>query len=83
MLFSGFSAPESTTLYPFISRKRTILGHKSGDFPVTEKVASEIVSLPMFPNLSAAQQTRVVRAILRFISERCEQTVLSGSSRTA
>ncbi len=58
-------------------------GYKSGDFPVTEKVASEIVSLPMFPNLSAAQQTRVVRAILRFISERCEQTVLSGSSRTA
>jgi len=58
-------------------------GYKSGDFPVTEKVASEIVSLPMFPNLSAEQQTRVVRAILRFISESCEQTVLSASSRTA
>ena len=58
-------------------------GYKSGDFPVTEKVASEIVSLPMFPNLSAEQQTRVVRAILRFISESREQTVLSASSRTA
>jgi len=58
-------------------------GYKSGDFPVTEKVASEIVSLPMFPNLSAEQQTRVVRAILRFIYESCEQTVLSASSRTA
>ncbi len=58
-------------------------GYKPGDFPVTEKVASEIVSLPMFPNLSAEQQTRVVSAILRFVSESCEQTVLSGSPRTA
>ena len=58
-------------------------GYKRGDFPVTEKVASEIVSLPMFPNLSAEQQTRVVSAILRFVSESCEQTVLSGSPRTA
>ena len=50
---------------------------------MAEKVAPEIVSLPMFPDLSADQQTRVVSAILRFVSESCEQTVLSGSPRTA
>ena len=27
------------------------LGYKEGDFPVSESVAAEIVSLPMFPNL--------------------------------
>jgi len=36
------------------------LGYKEGDFPVTERVAKEIVSLPMFPQLSEDQQTRVV-----------------------
>ena len=29
------------------------LKYKQGDFPVTEKVAAEIVSLPMFPQLTA------------------------------
>ena len=41
------------------------LGYKAGDFPVTEKVAKEIVSLPMFPNLTAEQQGRVVEEVLR------------------
>lgn len=39
------------------------LGYKTGDFPVTEKVAPEIVSLPMFPNLTAEQQAEVVKAV--------------------
>ena len=39
------------------------LGYKSGDFPVTERVAREIVSLPMFPQLSHTQQEEVVRAV--------------------
>jgi dTDP-4-amino-4,6-dideoxygalactose transaminase len=57
------------------------LAYKVGDFPVTEKVASEIFSLPMFPNLSAEQQDRVVKAILSFVYERGERNVLSVSSR--
>jgi dTDP-4-amino-4,6-dideoxygalactose transaminase len=42
------------------------LRYKEGDFPVCEKIASEIVSLPMFPHLSAAQQANVVNGITRF-----------------
>jgi dTDP-4-amino-4,6-dideoxygalactose transaminase len=42
------------------------LGYKAGDFPVTEKVASQIVSLPMFPNLTAEQQGRVAEEMVRF-----------------
>jgi len=41
-------------------------GFKMGDFPITEKVASEILSLPMFPELTADQITYVVETILQF-----------------
>jgi dTDP-4-amino-4,6-dideoxygalactose transaminase len=41
------------------------LNYRQGDFPVSEKVSSEIVSLPMFPTLRAEQQGRVVSEILR------------------
>jgi dTDP-4-amino-4,6-dideoxygalactose transaminase len=36
------------------------LGYGEGDFPVTERIAKEIVSLPMFPQLTAADQKCVV-----------------------
>jgi dTDP-4-amino-4,6-dideoxygalactose transaminase len=41
-------------------------GLKNGDFPVTEKIALEIVSLPMFPQLQPAAQSRVVQTIQEF-----------------
>jgi len=43
------------------------LGYKTGDFPVTEKIAPEIVSLPMFPQLRREQQARVVDKVLEFV----------------
>lgn len=43
------------------------LNYKTGDFPVTEKVAKQIVSLPMFPNLTADQQGRVAAEVARFL----------------
>jgi dTDP-4-amino-4,6-dideoxygalactose transaminase len=44
------------------------LGYKQGDFPVTECVASEIVSLPMFPQLRADQLELVARKVLDFVN---------------
>ena len=41
-------------------------GFKNGDFPVTEKVALEILSLPMYPQLQAEAQSRVVQKIQEF-----------------
>lgn len=43
------------------------LNYKPGDFPIAERVASEIVSLPMFPHLTAIQQQRVVAEIVAFV----------------
>jgi dTDP-4-amino-4,6-dideoxygalactose transaminase len=43
-------------------------GYKNGDFPVAEQVASECLSLPMFPHLTAEQQGRVVQTVLEAVS---------------
>jgi dTDP-4-amino-4,6-dideoxygalactose transaminase len=50
------------------------LGCKTGDFPVTERVAREIVSLPMFPQLSHAQQDEVVAAVKEFVGAKIAVT---------
>lgn len=42
------------------------MGFKPGDFPVTEKVTAQILSLPMFPGLTAEQQKRVADEIALF-----------------
>jgi dTDP-4-amino-4,6-dideoxygalactose transaminase len=46
------------------------LGYRRGDFPVAEKVAEEIVSLPMFPGLKAEQQEWVVSQVIAFVSQK-------------
>ena len=38
------------------------LGYKRGDFPVAEQLAEEILSLPMYPQLTCEQQDRVAEA---------------------
>ena len=42
------------------------LNYRRGDFPVSERVAGEIVSLPMYPQLTTEQQVQVVREVLYF-----------------
>ena len=42
------------------------LHYQPGDFPVAERVAGEIVSLPMYPQLATDEQARVVEEILNF-----------------
>jgi dTDP-4-amino-4,6-dideoxygalactose transaminase len=44
------------------------LGHKQGDFPVTERHASEIISLPMFPELTEEQIHYVVDCVREIVS---------------
>jgi dTDP-4-amino-4,6-dideoxygalactose transaminase len=44
------------------------LGYVEGDFRITEKVASEILSLPMFPQLTAEQIEYIAERIKSFYS---------------
>lgn len=39
------------------------LGYRAGDFPAAERAADEILSLPMYPHLTEAQQQRVAEAL--------------------
>ena len=39
------------------------LGHRAGDFPAAEAAAAEVLSLPLFPGITAAQQERVADAL--------------------
>lgn len=43
------------------------LGYKISDFPVTEAVAEQIVSLPMYPQLRSEEQERVVNELKNFL----------------
>lgn len=61
---AGIHYPSSVHLLPAYSD----LGYKVGDFPISERVASQEVSLPMFPELTNEQVWEVSRAVLEFQS---------------
>ena len=42
------------------------LGHKEGDFPESERAAKETIAIPIYPELTPAQQAEVVDAIASF-----------------
>ena len=54
------------------------LGYKEGDFAVCERVAAEIVSLPMYPQLRPEQQQRVAKAISQFVESTLPSAALAS-----
>jgi dTDP-4-amino-4,6-dideoxygalactose transaminase len=59
----------STVYYPVPLHLQPLyasLGHKSGDFPESERAAQEALSLPIYPELKTEQIARVVSAITEF-----------------
>jgi dTDP-4-amino-4,6-dideoxygalactose transaminase len=63
---SGIHYPHPLHLLPAFRE----LGHREGDFPVAERLAREIVSLPMSPELTEEQQQRVADAVESFAGGR-------------
>ncbi|MHA1382086.1 MAG: DegT/DnrJ/EryC1/StrS family aminotransferase, partial [Candidatus Helarchaeota archaeon] len=45
------------------------LGYKKGDFPVAEKLAGEILSLPMYPELLEEQIEYICKKIKDFYNK--------------
>ena len=45
------------------------LGHKEGDFPVSEKLAHEVLALPVFPGLKAEEQEALVEKTAAFFKK--------------
>lgn len=57
---TGIHYPTPVHLLPAFSE----LGYKAGDFPHAERAANEVLSLPMFPELTEAQCEEVARAVV-------------------
>lgn len=58
---------ESGLHYPVplhLQQAYAALGHKRGDFPVSERLAGRILSLPMFPDMTDEQVERVASVVL-------------------
>jgi dTDP-4-amino-4,6-dideoxygalactose transaminase len=51
-----------------LQRAYSRMGHQRGDFPVSERTADRLLSLPMFPELTPAQIEHVVTCIKEFLS---------------
>lgn len=51
---------------PHLSKAYEYLGHKKGDFPITEKNADEVLSLPMYNGMTYDEQSQVISTINKF-----------------
>ncbi len=47
-----------------------LLGHAKGDFPVSERMAQEILSLPIYPGITSEQQNAVAAILLGAVDAR-------------
>jgi dTDP-4-amino-4,6-dideoxygalactose transaminase len=45
------------------------LGYQAGDFPVTERVSSQCLTIPLYPEMTEAQQDAVVDALADALKE--------------
>jgi dTDP-4-amino-4,6-dideoxygalactose transaminase len=50
-----------------LSKPYEHLGYRPGDLPVAERASTEVLSLPMFPTLSAESQERVASELRRIV----------------
>jgi dTDP-4-amino-4,6-dideoxygalactose transaminase len=60
---------DSKVHYPIpihLQEAAAYLGNKKGDFPITEKQSEEILSLPIFPELTNEQVDYVIQKIIEF-----------------
>jgi dTDP-4-amino-4,6-dideoxygalactose transaminase len=46
------------------------LGYKQGDFPVTEKLCNEVLSLPMYPELDTEQLNHITSTLLAYYDKK-------------
>jgi dTDP-4-amino-4,6-dideoxygalactose transaminase len=63
---AGIGALIHYPIPPHLQKAYAGAGFARGSFPIAERMADEVLSLPMGPHLTEAQQAEVVRALLSF-----------------
>jgi dTDP-4-amino-4,6-dideoxygalactose transaminase len=63
-IMTGMHYPRPVHLQPACAD----LGHGAGDFPVSERMANETLSLPIYPEMTSQQVEEVCDAVTRFAS---------------
>ena len=69
--FLGDRGVGSEVYYPLSLHQQkcfTYLGYREGDLPESERAAREVLALPIFPEITEAEQTYVVETIAEFYS---------------
>ena len=61
--FGSFIIPCLGLLPLHLQPAYAFLRHQPGSFPVAEAAAEQVLSLPLFPEMTSEQQDRVVKAI--------------------
>lgn len=51
---------------PHLSEAYQYLGHKTGDFPITEHLADTVLSIPLYNGMTEEEQTLVINALNEF-----------------
>ncbi|MGL4955468.1 MAG: DegT/DnrJ/EryC1/StrS family aminotransferase, partial [Cetobacterium sp.] len=51
---------------PYLSKAYEYLGYKKGDFPITEKYAETVLSLPLYNGMTDEEQSYVIEVINRY-----------------
>ncbi|MEI6830899.1 MAG: DegT/DnrJ/EryC1/StrS family aminotransferase [Synechococcaceae cyanobacterium ELA445] len=54
------------------------LGYRPGSMPITERLCAEVLSLPIFPELSDAQQAQVITVLTQLVGSTEQARVLVG-----
>lgn len=62
---TGVHYAQAVPFHPVLSH----LGHRAGAFPIAEAVAATTLSLPLYPELTAAQRDRVVAVVADSLRE--------------
>lgn len=72
MTYLDQHAIESSVLYPtdlhLLAPYRELCGHREGDFPISEQLTGEVLSLPNHPGLTAAMVDKVIAVVTEFFT---------------
>jgi len=59
---SGVFYPKPLHLHPFFEKK----GFKEGDYPISEKIAKQVLSLPVHPQVTSEEIEKIIKVISEF-----------------